>query len=139
MLKRRALSPLSDEDFYPVRRLRRQTTDSTCDPTKKQRRLTTDNTYDINDIVIPYSFSAATRVEQIQYKEIITPKWRMADKGEKNEVKKEKKEIQDDLLTSDYMDEYHGMVPVMIDGKEEMVRKSIHIVIVLYPPPLLSC
>ena len=30
--------------------------------------------YDINNIVIPYSMAASTRVEKLQYKEIITPK-----------------------------------------------------------------
>lgn len=30
--------------------------------------------YDIDNIVIPYSVAAATRVEKLQYKEILTPK-----------------------------------------------------------------
>ncbi|EFA12370.1 hypothetical protein TcasGA2_TC002076 [Tribolium castaneum] len=37
------------------------------------------NSYDIDNIVIPYSVAAATRVEKLQYKEILTPKWRIAD------------------------------------------------------------
>ena len=32
--------------------------------------------YDINNIVIPYSMAAATRVERLKYKEIQTPTWR---------------------------------------------------------------
>src|SRR5262249_40594424 len=40
----------------------------------KRRRI--DSAYDINNIVIPYSMAAATRVERLQYKEIQTPKWR---------------------------------------------------------------
>ena len=40
----------------------------------KKRRM--DNAFDINAIVIPYSYAAATRVEKPQYKEIDTPKWR---------------------------------------------------------------
>lgn len=32
------------------------------------------NSYDIDNIVIPYSVAAATRVEKLQYKEILTPK-----------------------------------------------------------------
>ena len=32
--------------------------------------------YDIDNIVIPYSMAATTRVERLQYKEIQTPKWR---------------------------------------------------------------
>ncbi|XP_056642788.1 KAT8 regulatory NSL complex subunit 1 [Diorhabda sublineata] len=35
--------------------------------------------YDIDNIVIPYSVAAATRVEKLQYKEILTPKWRIID------------------------------------------------------------
>lgn len=32
--------------------------------------------YDINNIVIPYNMVSVTRVERIEYKEIVTPKWR---------------------------------------------------------------
>lgn len=32
------------------------------------------NSYDIDNIVIPYSVAASTRVEKLQYKEIPTPK-----------------------------------------------------------------
>ena len=35
--------------------------------------------YDIDNIVIPYSMAASTRVERLQYKEILTPKWRTVD------------------------------------------------------------
>lgn len=35
--------------------------------------------YDIDNIVIPYSMAATTRVERLQYKEIQTPKWRAID------------------------------------------------------------
>lgn len=38
---------------------------------KKNSRV---NSYDIDNIVIPYSVAAATRVEKLQYKEILTPK-----------------------------------------------------------------
>ena len=40
----------------------------------KKRRM--ENAFDINNIVIPYSIAAATRVEKPQYKEIATPSWR---------------------------------------------------------------
>ena len=36
-----------------------------------------ESAYDINNIVIPYSMAAATRVERLQYKEIITPRYCM--------------------------------------------------------------
>lgn len=38
---------------------------------QKRNRI---NSYDIDNIVIPYSVAAATRVEKLQYKEIPTPK-----------------------------------------------------------------
>ncbi|KAL3835791.1 hypothetical protein ACJMK2_021265 [Sinanodonta woodiana] len=41
-----------------------------------QRRKKGENAFDINNIVIPYSMAASTRVEKLQYKEIQTPKWR---------------------------------------------------------------
>ncbi|RUS71945.1 hypothetical protein EGW08_020288 [Elysia chlorotica] len=39
-------------------------------------RRRVDNSYDINNIVIPLSMAASVPVEQPQYKEIVTPKWR---------------------------------------------------------------
>ena len=41
----------------------------------KKKKAASGN-YDINNIVIPYSIAASTRVERIQYKEIPTPGWR---------------------------------------------------------------
>ncbi|KAM8946942.1 KAT8 regulatory NSL complex subunit 1 [Pelodytes ibericus] len=41
------------------------------------RRRRTESSYDINNIVIPMSVAATTRVERLQYKEIITPSWRV--------------------------------------------------------------
>ena len=38
------------------------------------RRRRGESAYDINNIVIPYSMAASTRVEKLQYKEILTPK-----------------------------------------------------------------
>ncbi|XP_041421659.1 KAT8 regulatory NSL complex subunit 1 [Xenopus laevis] len=43
----------------------------------KRKRL--ENSYDINNIVIPMSMAAASRVEKLQYKEILTPSWRVLD------------------------------------------------------------
>lgn len=41
---------------------------------KEARKKRFENAYDINNIVIPYSMAASTRVEKLQYKEIQTPK-----------------------------------------------------------------
>ncbi|XP_051864186.1 platelet binding protein GspB isoform X1 [Drosophila albomicans] len=48
--------------------------------TSERRRLV----YDIDNIVIPYSMAAQTRVEILPYKEIPTPKWRIVDKNNKS-------------------------------------------------------
>ncbi|XP_026673161.1 uncharacterized protein LOC108629422 isoform X2 [Ceratina calcarata] len=45
------------------------------------------NSYDIDNIVIPYSVAAATRLEKLQYKEILTPKWRLCDEPSKLDIK----------------------------------------------------
>ncbi|XP_034233597.1 KAT8 regulatory NSL complex subunit 1 isoform X1 [Thrips palmi] len=38
-----------------------------------------ENSYDIDNIVIPHSLASSARVEKLQYKEILTPKWRVVD------------------------------------------------------------
>ncbi|KAM9462812.1 KAT8 regulatory NSL complex subunit 1 isoform 2-T2 [Clarias gariepinus] len=45
-----------------------------CSMPMRKRR--SENSFDINNIVIPMSVAATTRVEKLQYKEIITPSWR---------------------------------------------------------------
>ncbi|XP_015592058.1 KAT8 regulatory NSL complex subunit 1 isoform X2 [Cephus cinctus] len=45
------------------------------------------NSYDIDNIVIPYSVAASTRLEKLQYKEILTPKWRLCEEPSKMDVK----------------------------------------------------
>ncbi|RZF38261.1 hypothetical protein LSTR_LSTR008984 [Laodelphax striatellus] len=46
---------------------------------KEYTRRKRENSYDIDNIVIPYSVASATRLEKLQYKEILTPKWRYLD------------------------------------------------------------
>lgn len=48
-----------------------------CSMAIKKRK--SENSFDINNIVIPMSVAATTRVEKLQYKEIITPSWREVD------------------------------------------------------------
>ncbi|XP_028423605.1 KAT8 regulatory NSL complex subunit 1 isoform X2 [Perca flavescens] len=45
-------------------------------PIKRRRG---ESSFDINNIVIPMSVAATTRVEKLQYKEILTPRWRSVD------------------------------------------------------------
>jgi len=55
------------------------TSDSTPSYPQRRRRSDLQHAYDINNIVIPYSIASTTRVEKLQYKEILTPKWREID------------------------------------------------------------
>nr|XP_060637081.1 KAT8 regulatory NSL complex subunit 1 isoform X1 [Anolis sagrei ordinatus]XP_060637082.1 KAT8 regulatory NSL complex subunit 1 isoform X1 [Anolis sagrei ordinatus] len=48
---------------------------------QQPRRRRGESSFDINNIVIPMSVAATTRVEKLQYKEIITPSWRVVDNG----------------------------------------------------------
>ncbi|XP_072599130.1 KAT8 regulatory NSL complex subunit 1-like protein isoform X3 [Vulpes vulpes] len=43
-----------------------------------RRRLRSESSYDIDNIVIPMSLVAPAKLEKLQYKEILTPSWRMA-------------------------------------------------------------
>ncbi|CAL4060114.1 unnamed protein product [Meganyctiphanes norvegica] len=43
----------------------------------KNKQSSAYNSYDIDNIIIPYSMAASTRVEKLEYKEIPTPKWRL--------------------------------------------------------------
>ncbi|XP_038611381.1 KAT8 regulatory NSL complex subunit 1-like [Tachyglossus aculeatus] len=46
------------------------------------KRKRPESSYDINNIVIPMSMAAAARVEKLQYKEILTPSWRLVEPKE---------------------------------------------------------
>lgn len=44
-------------------------------PFQQPRRRRGESSFDINNIVIPMSVAATTRVEKLQYKEILTPRY----------------------------------------------------------------
>lgn len=44
-----------------------------------RRRRSEQSAYDINNIVIPFNIAATTRVEILEYKEIMTPSWRVRE------------------------------------------------------------
>ncbi|CAI8016404.1 KAT8 regulatory NSL complex subunit 1 [Geodia barretti] len=46
---------------------------------RKKRLLSHAPSYDIDNIVIPYSVAAATRLEKLEYKEVMTPGWRQVE------------------------------------------------------------
>ncbi|KAJ3607918.1 hypothetical protein NHX12_024969 [Muraenolepis orangiensis] len=53
-----------------------QSVPNTPHPIKRRRG---ESSFDINNIVIPMSVAATTRMEKLQYKEILTPSWREVD------------------------------------------------------------
>ncbi|XP_050407403.2 KAT8 regulatory NSL complex subunit 1 [Patella vulgata] len=64
------------------------------------RKKRGENAYDINNIVIPYSIAAATRVEKLQYKEIATPEWRDVSQETSLEADQSSSDIEDISDTS---------------------------------------
>ncbi|XP_078386012.1 KAT8 regulatory NSL complex subunit 1-like [Cetorhinus maximus] len=54
-------------------------TQSLASTLQAARRRRGESSFDINNIVIPMSVAATTRVEKLQYKEILTPSWRVVD------------------------------------------------------------
>ncbi|XP_070251258.1 KAT8 regulatory NSL complex subunit 1 isoform X2 [Myotis yumanensis] len=70
-----------------------QVTASTSQPIRRRRG---ESSFDINNIVIPMSVAATTRVEKLQYKEILTPSWREVDfRSLKGNPDEENEEIED--------------------------------------------
>ncbi|KAM6175973.1 KAT8 regulatory NSL complex subunit 1 isoform 2-T3 [Erethizon dorsatum] len=73
-----------------------QVSASTSQPVRRRRG---ESSFDINNIVIPMSVAATTRVEKLQYKEILTPSWREVDfqslKGNPDEENEEIEDLSD--------------------------------------------
>ncbi|XP_046397200.1 uncharacterized protein LOC124164072 [Ischnura elegans] len=75
-----------------------------------------ENSYDIDNIVIPYSVAASTRVEKLPYKEILTPKWRVVepypspkkfDAGDNGVVRRSSHESEDEDVSAEAVAERH--------------------------------
>ncbi|XP_076763735.1 non-specific lethal 1 [Xylocopa sonorina] len=82
----------SSKHSSPVPSPLHHTTASTEKNTIKEKSSTShgrlrQNSYDIDNIVIPYSVAASTRLEKLQYKEILTPKWRLCEEPSKLDIK----------------------------------------------------
>ncbi|XP_076787849.1 KAT8 regulatory NSL complex subunit 1-like protein isoform X5 [Arvicanthis niloticus] len=60
-----------------------------------RRRLRSESSYDIDNIVIPMSLVAPAKLEKLQYKEILTPRWRMVVLQPLDEYNLNKEEIED--------------------------------------------
>ncbi|KAH8389384.1 hypothetical protein KR200_002326 [Drosophila serrata] len=72
--------------------------------------------YDIDNIVIPYSMAAQTRVEILPYKEIPTPKWRIVD-SDSDKAKQSADESAECKLSN-------GSVPVTATSDEQLSNKQ---------------
>ncbi|TKC50754.1 hypothetical protein EI555_017883, partial [Monodon monoceros] len=60
-----------------------------------RRRLRSESSYDIDNIVIPMSLVAPAKLEKLQYKEIVTPSWRMVVLQPLDEYNLGEEEIED--------------------------------------------
>ena len=60
-----------------------------------RRRRSEQSAYDIDNIVIPFSVAATTRVEILEYKEIMTPSWRVWENGTCTSENNVEEEIED--------------------------------------------
>ncbi|NXG47489.1 KAL1L protein, partial [Psilopogon haemacephalus] len=56
-----------------------QPTHATASQHNSRRRLRSESSYDIDNIVIPMSLVAPSKLEKLQYKEILTPSWRVVE------------------------------------------------------------
>lgn len=61
-----------------------------------RRRRSEQSAYDIDNIVIPFSIAATTRVEVLEYKEIMTPSWRVWENGTCQSVDEEIEDTSDE-------------------------------------------
>ncbi|XP_041724522.2 KAT8 regulatory NSL complex subunit 1-like protein isoform X2 [Coregonus clupeaformis] len=75
------LSQLSDPEDSPEDSLEDAVTPQTSHTRKRGpiRRRQGESVYNIDNIVIPMSLAATTKVERLQYRDIITPSWRVID------------------------------------------------------------
>ncbi|KAJ7345235.1 hypothetical protein JRQ81_001185 [Phrynocephalus forsythii] len=60
-----------------------------------RRRLRSESSYDIDNIVIPMSLVAPSKLEKLQYKEIPTPSWRMVSLEPLGSLQGEEEKVED--------------------------------------------
>uniref|UniRef100_A0A670IDI5 Long-chain specific acyl-CoA dehydrogenase, mitochondrial n=1 Tax=Podarcis muralis TaxID=64176 RepID=A0A670IDI5_PODMU len=68
-----------------------------------RRRLRSESSYDIDNIVIPMSLVAPSKLEKLQYKEILTPSWRTVNLeplGSLHEEEEKAEDLSDDAYAS---------------------------------------
>uniref|UniRef100_A0A8C5IK27 KAT8 regulatory NSL complex subunit 1 like n=1 Tax=Junco hyemalis TaxID=40217 RepID=A0A8C5IK27_JUNHY len=70
-------------------------THSSSSQHNSRRRLRSESSYDIDNIVIPMSLVAPSKLEKLQYKEILTPSWRVVELQPLEESQTDEEEVED--------------------------------------------
>ncbi|XP_038037769.2 KAT8 regulatory NSL complex subunit 1-like protein isoform X4 [Anas platyrhynchos] len=80
-LSETAVEPESPSSFAAVTSVNAMSrpSHSTSSQHNSRRRLRSESSYDIDNIVIPMSLVAPSKLEKLQYKEILTPSWRVVE------------------------------------------------------------
>ncbi|XP_008568630.1 PREDICTED: KAT8 regulatory NSL complex subunit 1-like protein isoform X2 [Galeopterus variegatus] len=87
--------PGSHSNFTAVSNVIIPRTQNASSQTTARRRLRSESSYDIDNIVIPMSLVAPAKLEKLQYKEILTPSWRMVVLQPLDECNLGEEEIED--------------------------------------------
>ncbi|XP_033109537.1 KAT8 regulatory NSL complex subunit 1-like isoform X2 [Anneissia japonica] len=91
-----------------------------------RRKCASSDAYDIDNIVIPYSILSSTRVEKLNYKEIVTPKWRMVTD---EEVLKRNLLLQESAEDQPDEDDQQNIEAIKLrHSKSEVMEKSLYMV-----------
>ncbi|XP_064574871.1 KAT8 regulatory NSL complex subunit 1-like protein isoform X5 [Zonotrichia leucophrys gambelii] len=70
-------------------------THSSSSQHNSRRRLRSESSYDIDNIVIPMSLVAPSKLEKLQYKEILTPSWRVVELQPLEKSQTDEEEVED--------------------------------------------
>ncbi|XP_068877903.1 KAT8 regulatory NSL complex subunit 1-like protein isoform X5 [Aphelocoma coerulescens] len=89
--------PESHNSFAPTSSVSAMSrpTHSTSSQHNSRRRLRSESSYDIDNIVIPMSLVAPSKLEKLQYKEILTPSWRVVKLQPLEKSQTDEEEIED--------------------------------------------
>ncbi|XP_045563853.1 KAT8 regulatory NSL complex subunit 1-like protein [Salmo salar] len=101
------LSQLSDPEDSPDESLEDAVTPQTSHTHKQDpiRRRQGESVYTIDNIIIPMSLAATTKVEKLHYKDIITPSWRVVDIPPLEE--RERQDEEEELLCDETFSQSH--------------------------------
>ncbi|XP_071290462.1 KAT8 regulatory NSL complex subunit 1-like protein isoform X4 [Agelaius tricolor] len=89
--------PESHSSFTPTSSVSAMSrpTHSTSSQHNSRRRLRSESSYDIDNIVIPMSLVAPSKLEKLQYKEILTPSWRVVELQPLEKSQADEEEVED--------------------------------------------